>query len=51
MPTIAPVPTPPPPSDADAIGVSAAYEGEVFENITGPVSAGCRTQPSKRSVR
>ena len=32
-------------------GRSRAYVGDVLLNITGPMSAGCFTQPSKRSVR
>ncbi len=32
-------------------GARRAYVGDVLLNSTGPVSAGCRTQPSKRSVR
>ena len=47
-------PLPPPSSPPLALaetGFSFAYVGEVFENSTGPVPAGCCVQPSKRSFR
>ena len=45
----------PPPSLAAAAGppngLRSQYVGDVLVNSTGPVSAGWRVQPSKRSVR